>query len=253
MKPVNKTDQEPMRVAKAIARSGLCSRRDAEKWIEQGRVKLNNSVLTTPAYVLKSGDELKVDDKVLPQMAELQVWCYHKPRGLVTTHKDPEGRPTVFQTLDASLPRVVSVGRLDINTEGLLLLTTRGDFARHLELPSSKWIRKYRVRAKGRITQDKLGELGRGITVDGIKYGAISAEFERQQGANCWLNVSLKEGKNREIKKVLSFLGLEVNRLIRVSYGPFSLGNLEVGRLTEVKKRVLRSFLGEKLFKNFQS
>lgn len=258
MKIVKKNNEnsayEPMRIAKAIARAGLCSRRDAEKWILAGRVKINGKRLETPAYVVSEKDHITVDGQPLPEMAELQVWRYHKPKGLVTTHKDPENRPTVFDALrsnDLDLPRLLSVGRLDINTEGLLLMTTRGDFARHLEMPSTGWLRKYRVRAKGQISQTDLDGLKKGVTVEDVKYGSIDAVLERQQGANCWLSVSLREGKNREIKKVFSSLGLDVNRLIRISYGPFLLGNLKVGELAEVKAKVLRQQLGKVKAKEF--
>jgi 23S rRNA pseudouridine2605 synthase len=233
-----------MRVAKAMAHAGLCSRRDAEKWIEAGRVAVNGAVLTTPAHVVTAADVVTVDGEPLPAPQVPRLWRYHKPKGLVTSHKDPEGRPTVFATLPDTLPRVVSVGRLDINTEGLLLLTTNGALARHLELPSTGWKRRYRVRAHGYVTQDSLDRLKRGVTVDGVRYGPVEARIERQQGGNSWLTIALKEGKNREVKHIAEHLGLTVNRLIRVSFGPVALGNLPTGAVEEVKRKVLVDQLG---------
>lgn len=238
-----------MRIAKAIARSGLCSRRDAEKWIFQGRVSINGKRLDTPACIVTEKDNIMVDGKPLPATQDIRLWRYHKPKGLVTTHKDPEGRATVFQSLDEGMPRVISVGRLDINTEGLLLLTTDGQLARALELPSTGWTRKYRVRANGKVTEEQLHKLKDGITVDGVRYGSIDARLERVQGTNCWLNLALKEGKNREVKNVLGALGLKVNRLIRVSYGPFILGDMKTGEIIEVKKKTLVEQLGFKITK----
>ncbi|WP_431559671.1 pseudouridine synthase [Methyloceanibacter sp.] len=239
--------QEPMRIAKAIAHAGLCSRRDAEDWIEAGRVAVNGKVLKTPACVVTAGDTITVDGKPLPQAEPARLWRYHKPKGLVTSHKDPQGRKTVFEALPDNLPRVVSVGRLDINTEGLLLLTTDGALARHLELPSTGWLRRYRVRAHGRTTQDALDKLQSGVTLDGIKYGPVEARIERQQGSNVWLMIGLREGKNREVKRIAEHLGLTVNRLIRVSFGPFALGDLASGAIEEVKPKVLVDQLGTKL------
>ncbi len=238
-----------MRIAKAIARSGLCSRRDAEKWIFQGRVSINGKRLDTPACIVTEKDNIMVDGKPLPATQDIRLWRYNKPKGLVTTHKDPEGRPTVFQSLEESMPRVISVGRLDINTEGLLLLTTDGQLARALELPSTGWTRKYRVRANGKVTEEQLLRLKDGITVDGVKYGSIDASLERVQGTNCWLNLGLKEGKNREVKNVLGALGLKVNRLIRISYGPFLLGDMKPGEIIEVKRKTLAEQLGFKIAK----
>ncbi len=238
-----------IRIAKAIARSGLCSRRDAEKWIFQGRVTINGKQLDTPACIITEKDVVMVDGKPLPDAQQVQLWRYNKPKGLVTTHKDPEGRPTVFRAIQDQLPRVISVGRLDINTEGLLLLTTDGHLARALELPSTGWLRRYRVRANGRVTEDQLKKLSNGITVDGVNYGPIEAHLEREQGTNCWLTVAFREGKNREVKNVLGALGLQVNRLIRTSYGPFNLGDLKPGELVEVKRKALIEQLGSKLSK----
>ena len=233
-----------MRIAKAMAQAGLCSRRDAEKWIEAGRVAVNGTVLSTPACVITSSDKITVDGEPLPAAQAPRLWRYHKPRGLVTSHKDPEGRPTVFANLPDGLPRVVSVGRLDINTEGLLLLTTGGALARHLELPSTGWVRRYRVRAHGRVSQDRLDALKRGVSIDGIRYGPVEARLERTQGSNLWLTIGLREGKNREVKRIAAHLGLEVNRLIRVSFGPFALGELAPTAAEEVKRKVLVEQLG---------
>jgi 23S rRNA pseudouridine2605 synthase len=241
----------PMRVAKAIAHAGLCSRRDAEVLIAAGRVAVNGIVLTTPAHVVSPGDKITVDGKPLPQPEATRLWRYNKPRGLLTSHKDPKGRKTVFEALPPSLPRVVSVGRLDINTEGLLLLTTDGELARHLELPSTGWLRRYRVRAHGRVAQDALDRLRQGVTIDGVHYGPVEARIDREQGANLWLTISLREGKNREVKRIAEHLGLTVNRLIRVSFGPFALGDLADGAVEEVKRRVLADQLGAKLAEAF--
>jgi 23S rRNA pseudouridine2605 synthase len=242
---------QPMRIAKAIAHAGLCSRRDAEAWIAAGRVAVNGKVLTTPAHMVSPNDKVTVDGKPLPEKQGVRLWRYHKRRGLVTSHRDPQGRKTVFDVLPPDLPRVVSVGRLDINTEGLLLLTTDGELARHLELPSTGWLRRYRVRAHGRVTQEALDALRRGLTLDGIQYGPIEARIDREQGSNLWLTISLREGKNREVKRIAEHLGLTVNRLIRVSFGPFALGDLAEGAVEEVKRRVLADQLGAKLTDQF--
>jgi 23S rRNA pseudouridine2605 synthase len=236
-----------MRIAKAMAHAGLCSRRDAERWIEQGRVAVNGTVLSTPAYVVKPGDQVTVDGSPLPETEVPRLWRYHKPKGLVTSHKDPQGRKTVFEALPEELPRVVSVGRLDLNTEGLLLLTTDGELARHLELPSTGWLRRYRVRAHGKVAQAELDRLAKGMTVDGVHYGPVEARIDREQGGNVWLTLGLREGKNREVKRLLEALGLTVNRLIRVSFGPFALGELAPGEVEEVKQRVLKDQLGATL------
>jgi len=232
------------RIAKHIAASGLCSRREAERWIEQGRVTLNGEVVTTPATKVEEGDQVAVDGEGLPGKAPTRLWLYHKPKGLLTTHHDPQGRPTVFDQLPPEMGRVISVGRLDVNSEGLLLLTNDGALARHLELPSTGWARRYRLRVYGR--PKKLEGLKEGITVDGVEYGAIEAEVERQQGANCWVSARLKEGKNRELRKVFEHLGYPVNRLIRVSYGPFQLGQLPARQIKEVPRKTLIEQLGRK-------
>jgi 23S rRNA pseudouridine2605 synthase len=230
-----------------MAHAGLCSRRDAERWIEQGRVAVNGTVLATPAYVVKPGDQVTVDGKPLPETEAPRLWRYHKPKGLVTSHKDPQGRKTVFEAVPEELPRVVSVGRLDLNTEGLLLLTTDGELARHLELPSTGWPRRYRVRAHGKVAQADLDRLAKGMTVHGVHYGPVEARIDREQGGNVWLTLGLREGKNREVKRLLEALGLTVNRLIRVSFGPFALGELAPGEVEEVKQRVLKDQLGATL------
>ncbi|CCD85060.1 Putative Pseudouridine synthase, Rsu:RNA-binding S4:Pseudouridine synthase [Bradyrhizobium sp. ORS 285] len=235
------------RIAKVLARAGLASRRDAEEMVTQGRVSVNGRVINSPALDVTENDEIKVDGAPLPERERTRLFLYHKPRGLMTTHSDPEGRPTVFDNLPEGLPRLISIGRLDFNTEGLLLLTNDGGLARVLELPDTGWTRRYRVRAHGEITQGQLDQLAAGVEVDGVKYGPIEATLERDQGANVWLVVAIREGKNREVRNVLAHLGLEVNRLIRVSYGPFQLLELPEGEVQEVKTRVLREQLGEKV------
>ena len=241
--------REGQRIAKVIARAGVCSRRDAEAWIAEGRVSVNGKVLDSPAFNVSDADDVRVDGKPLGQRERTRLFLFHKPRGLVTTARDPEGRPTVFDALPPGLPRVVAVGRLDINTEGLLLLTNDGGLARVLELPSTGWLRRYRVRAHGTIDQASLDRLSGGISIDGLDYLGIEARLDREQGDNVWITLGLREGKNREIKKVLEHLGLEVNRLIRVSFGPFELGDLAEGEVAEVRTRVLRDQLGAKLAK----
>jgi 23S rRNA pseudouridine2605 synthase len=233
-----------MRIAKALARAGLCSRREAERWIAEGRVSVNGVTLTVAARDIRSSDHIRVDGKPLPAPAAPRLWRYHKPRGLVTTHHDPQGRPTVFAALPPHLPRVISVGRLDFNTEGLLLLSNNGALARHLELPATGWLRRYRVRAHGSISQQGLDSLQGGIVVSGMRYGPIEAVLERIQGGNVWLAIGLREGKNREVRTVLEHLGLTVNRLIRVSFGPFQLLDLAPGAVAPIKQRVLIEQLG---------
>jgi 23S rRNA pseudouridine2605 synthase len=240
-------DKSSERIAKVMARAGLASRREAEAWIAAGRVMVNGAVISSPALNVTSRDRIVVDGQPLPQRARTRLFRYHKPRGLVTTHADPQGRPTIFRALPKRLPRVISIGRLDINSEGLLLLTNDGGLARALELPSTGWLRSYRVRALGRVMQEALDGLKRGITVAGIHYGPIEATLDREQGANVWLTVGLREGKNREVRKVLEQLGLQVNRLIRVAYGPFELGELDDGEVEEVQTEDLRATLGPEL------
>ncbi len=237
----------PERIAKVMARAGLCSRREAERWIAAGRVALGGAVLTSPAVTVGEADEVRVDGKPIPSPAPARLWRYHKPAGLVTTHKDERGRPTVFEKLPPELPRLVSVGRLDLNSEGLLLLTNDGALARALELPARGWLRRYRVRVHGLPDPARLAALRQGLAIAGVKYGPIEAVLERQQGSNAWLSVSLGEGKNREIRRVMEHLGLQVTRLIRLAYGPFQLGGLARGAVAEVPRRVLREQLGRSI------
>ncbi len=237
------------RIAKVLARAGLASRRDAEAIVTQGRVAVNGRIINSPALDVTANDVVTVDGKPLPPRERTRLFLYHKPRGLMTTHADPEGRPTVFDHLPQGLPRLISVGRLDFNTEGLLLLTNDGGLARVLELPETGWLRRYRVRAHGEVTQAQLDALKNGVEVGGVKYGPIEATLERDQGANVWLVFAIREGKNREVRHVMAHLGLEVNRLIRISYGPFQLAELPEGAVEEVKTRVLREQLGEKVAK----
>jgi 23S rRNA pseudouridine2605 synthase len=237
------------RIAKAIARAGLASRREAEAWIAAGRVAVNGKVIDSAALNVTPADRVTVDGAPLPTRERTRLFLYHKPRGLVTTNADPEGRPTIFGALPKSLPRLLSVGRLDIGTEGLLLLTNDGGLARVLELPETGWLRRYRVRAHGRVTQGELDALRDGVTVDGIHYGPIEATLDRApaEGTNIWLTFAIREGKNREVRNVLRHLGLQVNRLIRVSFGPFQLRELAEGAVEEVRTRVLREQLGERV------
>jgi 23S rRNA pseudouridine2605 synthase len=235
------------RIAKVLARAGLCSRRDAERWIAAGRVAVNGEVLTSPAVVVGDNDEVRVDGKPVPQPERARLWRYHKPPGLVTTHRDEKGRPTVFAALPAGLPRLVSVGRLDLNSEGLLLLTNDGALARRLELPATGWLRRYRARVHGAVDPARLAALARGVTVDGVAYGPIRAALDRQQGANAWITLSLGEGRNREVRRVLEHLGYRVTRLIRLAYGPFQLGRLGRGMVEEVPGKVLAEQLGAPL------
>jgi 23S rRNA pseudouridine2605 synthase len=235
------------RIAKVMARAGLCSRREAEGWIAAGRVAVNGQTISSPALNVTPRDRIVVDGQPLPTRERTRLFLFHKPRGLVTTASDPQGRPTIFGALPKDLPRLISVGRLDMNTEGLLLLTNDGGLARVLELPETGWLRRYRVRAHGKVTQLRLDRLRHGIEIDGIRYGAIEATLEREQGSNVWLTFAMREGKNREVKNVLGHLGLAVARLIRMSYGPFQLGDLAPGAIEEVRTRTLREQLGERL------
>ena len=235
------------RIAKVMARAGLASRREAEAWIAAGRVAVNGAVISSPALNVTPSDRIAVDGMPLRQRERTRLFLYNKLRGLVTTHSDPQGRPTIFGALPKNLPRLISIGRLDINTEGLLLLTNDGGLARVLELPATAWLRRYRVRANGRVTQEALDKLRGGITVEGVRYGPIEATLDREQGANAWLTFAIREGKNREVRKVLETLGLRVNRLIRVAFGPFQLGDLAEGAVKEVETQALRTEIGEKI------
>ncbi|WOI09176.1 pseudouridine synthase [Thalassospira lucentensis] len=242
--PTEDTEEsKPERIAKRIARSGVCSRRDAERMIEEGLVKLNGKVLDSPAVTVTDEDEIYVNGKPLPQKEKPRLWRLFKKRGLVTSHRDEQGRDTVFEHLPSYMPRVISVGRLDLNSEGLLLLTNDGELARYLELPATGWARRYRVRVHGRIDEAKLKQLEDGVTVDGINYGSIQAEVDVQKDSNAWMTVTLREGKNREIRRVMEHLGWPVTRLMRVSYGPFQLGNLAPGDCEEITGKVMKEQL----------
>jgi 23S rRNA pseudouridine2605 synthase len=229
------------RIAKVIARAGICSRREAERLIAEGKVSLNGKVLDTPAVTVGPKDKVSVNGKPLPQAEETKLYLFHKPSGCLTTNKDPQGRRTIFDNFPKDLPRVMTVGRLDYNTEGLLLLTNDGELERHLESPQTGWLRKYRVRAYGRVDEACLKSLKDGLTVSGIEYGPIEASLESVKGANSWLSIGIREGKNREVRKIMEALGLEVNRLIRVSYGPFELGNLPRSAIKQVPDSALKS------------
>ena len=228
-----------------LARAGLCSRREAERWIADGRVTVDGHKLDTPAVLVTAQSNIIVDGEPLPGRQPTRLWRYHKPEGLVTSHSDPQGRSTVFQNLPKTLPRVVSIGRLDISSEGLLLLTNDGALSRNLELPATAWTRRYRVRVHGRVDEPRLARLAKGVTIEGVRYGPINAQLDRSGGgANAWLMIALKEGKNREVRRVLEHMDLIVNRLIRVAYGPFQLGNLEPGGVQEIRGKELKEQLG---------
>ena len=235
------------RIAKFIARSGVCSRRQAEELILQQRVTVNGEVIESPAFNVEGNEKILIDGEKLPAQEQTRMWIYYKPSGLVTTHKDEHDRPTVFDNLPAGLPRVISIGRLDLNSEGLLLLTNSGELSRKLELPSNGWSRRYKVKVHGKLDKNKLSSLEQGIEIDGIRYGSIKVEIESEQVTNAWLSVTLQEGKNREIRKVMKFIGLDVARLIRLSYGPFQLGSLKKGEVREIPQKVLKEQLGSKI------
>jgi len=243
-RPAGPSEAAAERIAKVMARAGLCSRRDAERWIAEGRVEVDGKLLTGPAFNVAPAARITVDGNPIPAQAPTRLWRYHKPRGVLTTARDPEGRPTVFDALPKDLPRVLAVGRLDLDSEGLLLLTNDGELKRRLELPATGWARCYRVRVHGRVDQARLDELKPGVTVDGIRYGPVEAALERQQGGNAWLAMRLTEGKNREVRRICEHLGWTVNRLIRVAYGPFQLGDLPPGAVEEVPTRLLRRQIG---------
>jgi 23S rRNA pseudouridine2605 synthase len=240
------TDTPPSgdRIAKVLSRAGIASRREAERMIEAGRVSVNGKLIDSPALNVTPNDRIVVDGKTVGEPDAARLWLYHKPAGLVTTERDEKDRPTVFDSLPENLPRVMSVGRLDLNSEGLLLLTNDGEMKRKLELPSTGWLRRYRVRINGSVSEATLDRLRAGIEVEGIRYQPMVVTFDRQQGANAWLTVSIREGKNREIRRAMQEVGVAVNRLIRVSYGPFQLGNLKQGEVEELKQRVVRDQLG---------
>ena len=232
------------RIAKWLARAGVASRRDAERLIAEGRVRLGGKPVAQPATFVRPGDIVTVDGEAVHEPERTRLFRYHKPAGLVTTHRDPQGRPTVFDRLPPGLPRLVSVGRLDLNSEGLLLLTNDGTLARRLELPANGWIRRYRVRVFGAVEERALAALARGITIAGVRYAPIEAGLDSRKGDNAWLTVALQEGKNREVRRVMQHLGLAVSRLIRTAYGPFQLGTLPRGAVEEVNPKVLREQLG---------
>jgi 23S rRNA pseudouridine2605 synthase len=229
------------RIAKIIARAGLASRRESEKLILDGKVKVNGKTISSPALNLSRDDVVEVDGKLLSPPEKTRIWMYHKPVGLISTSKDEKNRPTIFDKLPSEMPRVLSIGRLDLNSEGLLLLTNDGELKRRLELPSTGWLRSYRVRVKGRLNENMLEPLRRGISVDGTQFKPMQVSFDRQTGANAWLSIGLREGKNREIRKALSFLGLSVNRLIRISFGDFELGKLKKGEIEEVRSSIVKT------------
>ena len=234
----------PERVAKRIARSGYCSRRDAERLIASGRVAVDGKVLSSPAVTVTDANRITVDGEALPRPEQPRLFRYHKPAGVLTAARDPEGRPTIYDRLPENLPRLMPIGRLDMGSEGLLLLTNDGELKRRLELPATGWVRRYRVRVHGRIDESKLEGLHDGIVIDGFHYGPIQARLDRVQGSNAWLTIALREGKNREIRRVLEHFGWPVNRLIRLSFGPFQLGGLPVGEVEEVSAKVLADQLG---------
>jgi len=243
---VSGTASSGERIAKRLARAGLCSRRDAERWIAQGRVRVDGEVLATPAFLVTTGSRIEVDGKPLPDAGRARLWRYHKPAGELVTARDPQGRKTIFESLPNTMPRVVTVGRLDFNSEGLLLLTNDGGLARRLELPANGWIRRYRARVHGQVDAAKLAAIAKGITVEGVHYGPIEARLDRQQRSNAWLDIALAEGKNREVRKVLAHLGLQVVRLIRIAFGPFHLGEMPRGAVDEIPPQALDNLLGLK-------
>jgi len=234
----------PERVAKRIARSGFCSRRDAERLIAAGRVAVDGEVLSSPAVTVTAANQVTIDGEPLPQAERARLFRYHKPAGVLTAARDPAGRPTIYDRLPEELPRLMPIGRLDMGSEGLLLLTNDGELKRRLELPATGWLRRYRVRVHGRVDESTLAALKNGIALDGFQYGPIQATLDRVQGSNAWLTVALREGKNREIRRVLEHFGWPVNRLIRLSFGPFQLGGLAPGALEEVPAKVLAEQLG---------
>lgn len=236
------------RIAKRISRAGICSRRDAEQLIADGRVKVDGKVIDTPAIKVTDANKIHIDDELVQEKEEPRMWLYNKPRGVVTTNHDPEGRQTLFDILPPNLPRVITIGRLDMNSEGLLLLTNDGEIARHMELPSTGYTRRYRIRVHGVPSAETIKSLKRGLEIDGIQYGSVTTEINNVTASNCWLTVGLQEGKKRELRVLFEHVGHPVSRLIRISYGPFQLGNLEEGEAKEVPRGVLKSQLGKKFF-----
>ena len=234
------------RIAKFIARSGVCSRRAAEELVLQKRVTINGETVESPAFNVEGTEKILLDGEKLPTIETTRLWIYYKSVGLVTTHKDNQNRPTVFESLPPGMPRVISVGRLDLNSEGLLLLTNNGELSRKLELPENGWSRRYKVKVHGFLDKKKLASLADGVTVEGVNYGPVKAEIESEQGTNSWLTITLSEGKNREIRKLMKSIGLDVARLIRLSYGPFQLGSLKKGEVKEIPGKVLKEQLGSK-------
>lgn len=235
---------EAERIAKKLSRAGVCSRREAERWISEGRVQVNNITIDTPAIKVSEKDEILVDNIPIPKPSITKIWRFHKPKGCLVTENDPKGRQTIFDILPKSLPRVMAIGRLDYDSEGLLLLTNNGETSRKLELPSTGWLRKYKVRVHGFVNPQDLEKLRNGIKLKDFKTGSIDANLEIQKGANAWVLIGIREGKNREVRRVMDFLGYPVNRLIRLSYGPFQLGNLKRGEVSEINKNVISSQLG---------
>ena len=241
---MSKTPPPGDRIAKVLARAGVASRREAERMIEAGRVAVNGNVIESPALNVTGKDKITVDGKPVSEPEPSRLWLYHKPTGLVTTTKDEKGRATIFDELPEDMPRVMSVGRLDLNSEGLLLLTNDGGIKRKLELPSTGWLRKYRVRVNGRPKDEDFAPLRKGLVIEGERFQPMTVSLDRQQGANAWLTIGLREGKNREIRRAIEDIGFSVNRLLRVSYGPFQLGDLKPGEVEEVRRRVMRDQLG---------
>ena len=239
-----KQPPECERIAKKLSRAGVCSRRQAEKFIFEGRIKVNGLTISTPAIKVSIDDTILFDNKKIPEPSITRIWRFHKPRGCLVTHKDPEGRTTIFDILPKSLPRLMSVGRLDYDSEGLILLTNNGETSRNLELPSTGWLRKYKVRVHGFVDNKKLDKLKNGIKLDSFRTGPIDANLEIQKGTNAWVSIGLREGKNREVRRIMDYLGYQVNRLIRISYGPFQLGSLQKGETAEINKDVVSNQLG---------
>ncbi len=238
------------RIAKYLSRAGICSRRDAERLIDEGRIRVDGEIITNPATFVSDANVIKVDNGSVGKKQPIRLFLFHKPVGLITTTNDPQGRPTIFDVLPRTMPRVLSVGRLDLNTEGLLLLTNDGALKRELELPSTGWIRSYRVRVKGAVYEDRLQKLRRGLRYEGVQYAPMDVRLEKaQEAANVWLTVSLAEGKNREIRKAFEAIGCQVNRLIRTSYGPFKLGKIKRGQIIEVKQAMIKSYLPKDMAK----